>query len=132
MPCHAMPCHAMPCHAMISIPKVDTNHKQPSLNQTQTTHRQQWVRTQRRYYKLWRRRESVPLTKERMELVDHLGFVSWLPAEENVSSGGFRGGRPKKWKREDDDVLAAVNSAAGGHSVPGFYHQLTLLAAEAS
>ena len=105
----------------------------------------EWVRTQRRYYKLWRRGESVPLTKERMELLDQLGFV-WLPAEEKIG-GGFRGGRPKKRKREEEDALAAANAAAaaaaavvgagGGGSVaglggvnsayaanPAFYHHL--------
>lgn len=70
----------------------------------------EWVRTQRRYYKLWRRGESVPLNKERMEMLDQLGFV-WLPAEEKVG-GGFRGGRPKKRKREEEDVLNAVAAAA--------------------
>ncbi len=70
----------------------------------------EWVRTQRRYYKLWRRGETVPLNKERMEMLDQLGFV-WLPAEEKVG-GGFRGGRPKKRKREEEDVLNAVAAAA--------------------
>ena len=94
----------------------------------------EWVRTQRRYYKLWRRGESVPLTKERMELLDHLGFV-WLPAEEKVG-GGFRGGRPKKRKREEEDALAAANAAAaaaavaaGGHTNPAFFHHLASPAA---
>jgi len=86
----------------------------------------EWVRTQRRYYKLWRRGESVPLTKGRMELLDTLGFV-WLPAEEKVG-GGFRGGRPRKRKREEEEspgyahvhamdaanVAAAAAAAAAG------------------
>jgi exonuclease VII small subunit len=88
----------------------------------------EWVRTQRRYYKLWRRGESVPLTKERMELLDQLGFV-WLPAEEKVG-GGFRGGRPKKRKREEEDALAAANAAAvaaaaaGAVAVAGGHHHM--------
>jgi len=85
----------------------------------------EWVRTQRRYYKLWRRGESVPLTKERMELLDQLGFV-WLPAEEKVG-GGFRGGRPRKRKREEEDALAAQNAAVAaavvaGQAPPGAYY----------
>ena len=75
----------------------------------------EWVRTQRRYYKLWRRGESVPLNKERMEMLDQLGFI-WLPAEEKVG-GGFRGGRPKKRKREDEEVV--MNAVAAAAVVAG-------------
>jgi hypothetical protein len=46
-------------------------------------------RTQRRYYKMYRRGEKVPLTKERMRALEELGFV-WFPAEE------------RKRKREDE------------------------------
>ncbi len=93
----------------------------------------EWVRTQRRYYKLWRRGESVPLTKERMELLDQLGFV-WLPAEEKVG-GGFRGGRPRKRKREEEDAIAAANAAAAaavaaGQAPPGTYYHHHALAAQ--
>ncbi len=41
----------------------------------------EWCRTQRRYYKMFRRGETVPLTKERKKALDDLGFV-WFPGEE--------------------------------------------------
>jgi hypothetical protein len=41
----------------------------------------EWCRTQRRYYKQYRKGQSVPLTRERMKALDSLGFI-WLPAEE--------------------------------------------------
>jgi hypothetical protein len=40
----------------------------------------EWCRTQRRYYKQYQKGEKVPLTKERMEALEDLGFI-WLPAE---------------------------------------------------
>ncbi len=41
----------------------------------------EWCRTQRRYYRMYRKGESVPLTKERMKALEALGFI-WFPAEE--------------------------------------------------
>ena len=41
----------------------------------------EWCRTQRRYYKQYRKGQSVPLTRERMKALESLGFI-WLPAEE--------------------------------------------------
>jgi len=41
----------------------------------------EWCRTQRRYYRMYRKGETVPLTKERMKALEALGFV-WFPAEE--------------------------------------------------
>jgi len=41
----------------------------------------EWCRTQRRYYKMYRKGETVPLTKERMKALEGLGFV-WFPAED--------------------------------------------------
>jgi len=40
----------------------------------------EWCRTQRRYFKQYRKGETVPLTKDRMKALEDLGFV-WLPAE---------------------------------------------------
>eukprot|EP00979_Chaetoceros_neogracilis_P013340 scaffold3789_cov247-Chaetoceros_neogracile.AAC.12 len=61
----------------------------------------EWCRTQRRYYKQYRKGESVPLTKERMKALEDLGFI-WLPAE------------ARKKRKLESTVLKSEGIGVGG------------------
>lgn len=60
----------------------------------------EWCRTQRRYFKQYRKGETVPLTKERMKSLEDLGFV-WLPAE------------ARKMKKLESSAAKAEGAGAG-------------------
>jgi len=86
----------------------------------------EWCRTQRRYYKQYRKGESVPLTKERMKALEDLGFI-WLPAEarkkrklestvlknEDIGVGGVEGTNVP-FGNDDSPVQGVDNTNANG------------------
>jgi len=68
-----------------------------------------WIQSQRQYYQQWQRGENTPLTRERIQLLEVMGFI-WLPPEENV-------GITSPSTRHPNDVVVVVTGEKHGMTV---------------